>query len=185
MEIISGLGQICSLEESHCVCTVQVLEAPCLMQAVLGAGLPWSAFLCLAAMTFQLLPVQCYVSTEQQLGDFQGAMDSCSPSLVCGQLAGSSSFLGAGCVQVPLWAEGEEASVKHFYASCRELLLGSLNSLHPTAAGFHGVEEDCASPQRAGAGSAQCKGWLVDWETALEQRGLFFPVWQKGSLKQT
>lgn len=50
VEITSGLGQIYSLEESHCVCSVQVLEAPCLMQTELGSGLPWSASFCLAAM---------------------------------------------------------------------------------------------------------------------------------------
>lgn len=68
---------------------------------------------------------------------------------------------GISSIQVPLRAEGEEASVKHFWASCRELLLGSPNSLHPTAAGFHGAGKDCASPQHAGAGSAQHKGWPV------------------------
>lgn len=51
--------------------------------------------------------------------------------------------------------------MKHFWASCRELLLGTPTSLHPTAAGFHTVGQDSASPQHAGAGSAQCKGWPV------------------------
>lgn len=133
VEITSGLGRICSLKESHCVCTVQGLEAPCLMQAVLGSGLPWSASFCLAAVTTPLLPVQCSLRTQQQLGDLQGAMDSSSPCLVCGQLPGSSSFLGVGWVRAS----------------------------HPSRYPFHGAGEDCASPQHAGAGSTQCKGWLL------------------------
>lgn len=128
--------------------------------------------------------------SEQLLGDFQGAMDISvlplpEPCLVCGQLTGSSSCLGMGGVRashLPRYPFGQRVKrpLKHFWASCRELLLGSPNSPHPTAAGFHGLGEDCASSPHAGAGSTPCKGWLVGLGTVLEQRGLFLPVRQKG-----
>lgn len=83
VEITSGLEQICSLKEIT-VCTVEVLEPRFLMQAVLGAGLPWPASFCLAAMPFQLLPVRCYLRTEQQLDDFREPWTAACPALCVG-----------------------------------------------------------------------------------------------------